>query len=102
MCVCEMLIRHECCGVGAPRSGGGTPCATSLRAMEALVSCSNYTLCVACGPWKHEAKSSETGRVFSPSLSLSGFFFKGGGIKGAFIWSTFSHSVQQNCGVLKG
>lgn len=23
-----MLIRHECCGVGAPRSGGGTPCAT--------------------------------------------------------------------------
>lgn len=26
--VCEMLIRHECCGVGAPGSGGGTPCAT--------------------------------------------------------------------------
>ena len=30
-CVCEMLIRHECCGVGAPGSGGGTPCATSQR-----------------------------------------------------------------------
>lgn len=27
--MCEMLIRHECCGVGAPGSGGGTPCATS-------------------------------------------------------------------------
>lgn len=25
-----MLVRHECCGVGAPGSGGGgTPCATS-------------------------------------------------------------------------
>ena len=29
--MCEMLIRHECCGVGAPGSGGGTPCATSRR-----------------------------------------------------------------------
>lgn len=36
--VCEMLIRHECCGVGAPGSGGGTPCATSLNEMEALLS----------------------------------------------------------------
>ena len=27
--VCEMLVRHECCGVGARRSGGGTPCATA-------------------------------------------------------------------------
>ncbi|XP_063757767.1 PH-interacting protein isoform X3 [Eleginops maclovinus] len=34
-----MLIRHECCGVGAPGSGGGTPCATSQREMEALLSC---------------------------------------------------------------
>lgn len=61
--VCELLIRHEWCGVGAPGSGGGTRCATSLRAMEALVFCSNYTQC-ASGPWKHEANSFETGRLF--------------------------------------
>lgn len=40
-----MLIRHECCGVAAPGSGGGTPCATSQREMEALVSCKNHNLC---------------------------------------------------------
>lgn len=40
--MCEMLIRHECCGVGAPGSGGGTPCATSRREMEALLSCKNH------------------------------------------------------------
>lgn len=43
--VCEMLIRHECCGVGAPGSGGGTPCATSQREMEALLSCKSRNLC---------------------------------------------------------
>lgn len=26
-----MLIRHDCCGVSARGSGGGTPCATRLR-----------------------------------------------------------------------
>lgn len=43
--VCEMLIRHECCAVGAPGSGGGTPCATNQREMEALLSCKNQRLC---------------------------------------------------------
>lgn len=35
------------CGVGAPGSGGGTPCATSLGEMEALLSCKEPTfVCV--------------------------------------------------------
>lgn len=59
-----MLIRHECCGVGAPGSGGGTPCATQSDGGALVL----QELSLVRMGWKHMGPELENSTFFEGEL----------------------------------